>query len=147
MCSSDLVGGAVAGGASVCSGSNNSGTLTLSGYTGTILRWEFSTDGGTNYTPISNTSTTQTFSNLTTTTKYRAVVQNGVCAPANSSPATVTVSPASVGGSVLSSRSVCYGNNSGTLTLSGQVGDVIRWEYSVNGNSWTSISKIGRAHV
>ena len=133
------VGGAVAGGTSVCSGSN-SGTLTLSGYTGTILRWEFSTDGGTNYTPISNTSTTQTFSNLTTTTKYRAVVQNGVCAPANSSPATVTVSPASVGGSVLSSRSVCYGNNSGTLTLSGQVGNVIRWEYSVNGNSWTSIS-------
>lgn len=133
------VGGTVAGSTSVCAGSN-SGTLTLSGHTGNVIRWEYSTDGGTNYTPIANTSTSQTFSNLTVTTKYRAVVQSGVCAPANSSPATVTVSPASVGGSVLSSRSVCYGNNSGTLTLSGQVGNVIRWEQSTNGSSWTTIN-------
>src|SRR5438552_5697350 len=45
----------------VCSGSN-SGTLVLSNYSGTIVRWESSTDGGVTWTPISNTSTTNSYS-------------------------------------------------------------------------------------
>jgi hypothetical protein len=54
----------------VCSG-NNSGTITLSNYTGTIVRWESSTNGGASWTTINNTSTTQSYSNLTQTTIYR----------------------------------------------------------------------------
>jgi hypothetical protein len=41
-----------------CTGAN-SGTLTLSGYTGNIIRWESSINGGATWTPISNTTTTQ----------------------------------------------------------------------------------------
>lgn len=84
------VGGSVSTNTSVCSGSN-SGTLTLSGHTGSIIRWESSTDNFATITTIANTTTTLSFSNLTQTTKYRAVVKDGSCPEAVSSPATITV--------------------------------------------------------
>jgi len=133
------VGGSVSGNATVCSGAN-SGTLTLSGHVGSVLRWQYSTDGGATWTNITNTTTTQNYSNLTTTTMYRAVVKSGVCPSANSSPATITVDPVTIGGIVLSDATVCSGSNSGTLTLSGHVGNVLRWQYSIDGGAtWTNI--------
>lgn len=84
------VGGSVTSDANVCAG-NNAGTLTLSGHTGTVIRWESSTDNFVNTTLISNTSTTLIYSNLTQTTKYRAVVKDGACPEANSVAATITV--------------------------------------------------------
>lgn len=83
--------GTVNGSANVCAGSN-SGTLTLTGYTGTILRWESSTDNFGTITTINNTTTTQNYSGLTQNTQYRAVVKNGSCTEANATPATITVS-------------------------------------------------------
>lgn len=135
------VGGTLAGGASpVCSGSN-SGTITLSGKTGNVVRWEFSVDGGATWTNIANTSTTQSFSNLTQTTRYRALVQSGACAAVYSTQRNIVVNPPSVGGAVNSDATVCAGSNSGTLTLSGHTGSVIRWERSINGGaSWTNIA-------
>ncbi|MER0442251.1 3-coathanger stack domain-containing protein [Emticicia sp. W12TSBA100-4] len=83
-------GGSVSSDANVCAGSN-SGVLTLNGHTGTIIRWESSTDNFVNTTLISNTNNTLSYSNLTQTTKYRAVVKDGECPEANSSAATITV--------------------------------------------------------
>jgi autotransporter-associated beta strand protein len=84
-------GGTVAGSATVCIGTN-SATLTLSGYIGTITRWESSLDNfATAGTSIANTTNTLTASNLTATTYYRAVVTSGVCASANSTIVTITV--------------------------------------------------------
>lgn len=133
------VGGIVNSSTSVCSGTN-SGTLALSGETGNILKWEFSTNGGTSWTPIVNTTNTQTYLNITQTTQYRAVVQSGICNSANSTAATITVNPVSVGGVVSGSSTVCSGSNSGSLILSGQTGNILGWEYSINGGtSWSSI--------
>lgn len=133
------VGGTIAGGTTVCSGTN-SGTLTLSGQTGTITRWEFSTDGGSTWTNIANTTTTQNFTNLTTSTVYRVLVKSGACSSTYSGTATVVVDPVSVGGSISSSTTVCSGVNSGTLTLSGNTGTVQYWEYSTDGGlSYTNI--------
>ncbi|MHC1705558.1 MAG: T9SS type A sorting domain-containing protein [Tenuifilaceae bacterium] len=84
------VGGSIAGSDAVCSGTNST-LLTLSGHTGTIVRWESSVDNWANSSIISNTNTTYTATNLTTTTKYRAYIQNGTCSSAYSSVATVTV--------------------------------------------------------
>ena len=72
----------------VCSGFN-SGTLTLTGYTGSILKYQ--ANSGSGYVDIANTSPTYTFSNLTQTTSFRAVVQNGTNAAVTSTVATVTV--------------------------------------------------------
>ncbi|MDE0536545.1 choice-of-anchor L domain-containing protein, partial [Tenacibaculum sp. L6] len=125
------VGGSIAGSTNVCTGTNST-TLTLSGQTGNIIRWESSTDNFTTDTDIANTTTTLTATNLTTTTQYRAIVQSGACAEATSATATITVDPTSVGGSIAGSTNVCTGTNSTTLTLSGQTGNIIRWESSTD---------------
>lgn len=132
------VGGSISSSASVCSGSN-SGTLTLSGHTGSITKWQ-KNENGAGWTDIANTSTSQAYTNLTVTTEYRAVVKSGVCSSTNSSSATITVSPATVGGSVAGNSTVCSGTNSGTLSLSGHTGSVIRWESSTN--NWGATTTI-----
>lgn len=132
------VGGTVTGTATVCSGSN-SGTLVLSGETGLVQRWESSPDGSI-WTPISNTTTSQTYSGLTSTTYYRAVVKSGTCAEANSTAAIITIDPVSVGGTISGSDTVCSGS-SGALTLQGFTGAIQQWEFSTdNGSNWTTIS-------
>lgn len=126
------VGGTVSGSTSVCV-TANSGSLTLSGNVGSVTGWESSLDNfATAGTPIANTTTTLNYSNITATTSYRAIVANGVCAAATSSIATVTVTPASVGGTVAGSTAVCATGNSGSLTLSGNVGSVTGWESSLD---------------
>ncbi len=140
------VGGTVSASATKCI-SGNSGTLTLSGKVGTVVRWEFAVSPFTVYTPITNTTTSQTYLNLTQTTKYRAVVQSGVCPSANSTLATITISPLSVGGALSTPvDTVCSGANSGTISLTGQTGSVTRWEFSTNnGTSWTNIANTTNA--
>ncbi|HOT15014.1 MAG TPA: hypothetical protein PK252_09665, partial [Bacteroidales bacterium] len=136
------VGGTVSGSATVCSGTNST-LLTLSGHTGSVVRWQYSTNGGVTWVNIANTNTTYTATNLTQTRQYRAVVQSGSCSPAYSSAATVTVVASSVGGTVGTSTSVCYGINSTTLNLTGYTGSVVRWESSTNGGvTWTPIANI-----
>jgi len=72
----------------VCSGTNST-TLLLSGYWGTITKWQSSISPFSSWTDISNTTATLTVTNLTQTTLYRAVI-NGVNI---TDPATVTVIP------------------------------------------------------
>ncbi|RFZ84639.1 PKD domain-containing protein [Mucilaginibacter terrenus] len=83
------IAGTVAGSTTTCSGSN-SGLLTLSGNNGKVLSWESSTDG-TTWVNIANITAQQSYLNLTQTTFYRAVVQNGGCNVERSSTATITV--------------------------------------------------------
>lgn len=86
------VAGTVSSSATVCEGS--SGTLTLSAYTGNVLRWESSpTDWGAT-TTIANTTTSQGYTSVTSTISYRAVVQSGVCPESSTSAVTITVTPA-----------------------------------------------------
>jgi hypothetical protein len=62
-----LLVGTIAGSATVCTGTNS--TITLSGNTGTVVRWESSTDAfATAGTTIANTTTSLTATNLTATT-------------------------------------------------------------------------------
>ncbi len=85
------VAGTISGSASVCEGTNST-TLTLSGNTGNVTKWQSSTTAGfTSATDIASTSTTLTRTNLNTTTYYRAVVTNGSCTSENSNTATITV--------------------------------------------------------
>jgi hypothetical protein len=84
------VAGNVSGGTTICSGST-SGLLTLSGETGSVIRWESAVSPFSSWTTISNTTTTYTSGALTQTTQFRAVVQSGSCATLNSTPTTVTI--------------------------------------------------------
>ena len=93
------VGGSISAAATECYGSNGA-TLTLSGHTGNVVKWQYSTDNWSTPIDIVNTNNTQTYSNLTATTKYRAVVQSGSCSSTNSSDVTITVNPQLTPGSI-----------------------------------------------
>jgi hypothetical protein len=123
------VPGTIAGSATFCSGTN-SGNLVLSGNTGSVLNWTSSTDGFVTQTTISNTTNTLTFLNLTTTRCFVARVQNGSCPPATTAPVCVTIISSPIAGTLSSDATVCSGANSGTFTLAGTVGSVLRWESS-----------------
>jgi uncharacterized protein YjdB len=102
-----------------CTGAN-SGTLTLSGYTGSVIRWESSINGGATWTPISsNTTTTQTYSNLTQTTIYRAVLQSNGCI-SYSSVAVVSIIPQQAVTATANPTTICAGQSS-VLTGSGGI--------------------------
>lgn len=135
--------GTLSSGTTVCS-SNNNGTVTLTGYTGNIIRWEFSTDGGTSWTVINHTLPSYTYQNLSSTTQFRSLVQSGPCAGQYSNVVTITVHTPTVGGIISADAVVCATSNSGILTLSGHTGSVLQWESFVNnGNSWTALSNTG----
>jgi hypothetical protein len=133
-------GGTVTGGSNICSGST-SGLLTLSGQTGTVVKWQSSVSPFSTWSDIANTATAFTSGALAETTQFRAVVQSGNCAPANSAAATVTVDPAAVSGSLTGGTTpIVLGQSIGTLTLSGYTGTIIKWqEYLPGGASWTDI--------
>ena len=86
--------GTIPVGGSVSSNSHtsttNSGTLTLSGYTGTITKWQRSTDNGTTWTDIANTTATYSYTNQNDGTRFRAVLTNGSCI-VNSIVGTITI--------------------------------------------------------
>ncbi|WP_029986304.1 PKD-like domain-containing protein, partial [Pedobacter jeongneungensis] len=83
--------GTISGTSPVCSGSN--GTLTLNNAPATVVRWESSTDNGTTWTTIANTTKTLNYTNIATTTVFRAVVSGGGCSNAYSGSTTITVTP------------------------------------------------------
>ena len=148
------VAGSVTGGSTVCQGST-SAELTLSGYTGSIVRWEYRYDNGGGYgswTAIANTNNTYTsFALSPVRYQFRAVVQSGVCAALNSGATTVNVSPTTVGGTVNGSGGVCQGSTSGLLSLIGQTGAVLNWEYRYdNGGGfggWNNIANTGTTYT
>lgn len=77
----DNPSGKVTTGQQVCAGS--SGNLTLSGHGGgTITTWQSSSDG-VNWTDIASSAglTTLNYTNINANTFYRAMVQDGACAP------------------------------------------------------------------
>src|SRR5690606_22338823 len=86
------VGGTINIPAAICSG-GTSGSLPLSGYTGTIIRWEYSVDPFSSWMPITNITPNHSPGALTQTTQFRAIVKNGVCSQKNSAISTVTVNP------------------------------------------------------
>jgi hypothetical protein len=143
------VGGSVTGGSTICQGST-SALLTLAGHTGTVLRWQFSTNGGGVWNDIAHTGTTYTSPVLNSpgTYWYRAQVQSGVCLVQNSAHTIVTVSPTTVPGSVTGGSTVCQGSTSGLLTLSGHTGSVVRWQVSTNGGgAWSNITNTNTTYT
>lgn len=129
---------------SVCTGIN-SGNITLSGHAGNILSWEKSTNNGGSWTPIVNTSTTQSFTNLTLETWYRAILSD--CNFDTSSIAKILIETLPVGGTLTPDIAVCISSNTGIITLSGESGNIIDWEFSTNGGSlWSSLSNTSNSY-
>ena len=129
-------GGSISGGSTVCSGGG--GTLTLSGHTGSVTKWQSDDNSGfSSPSDIVNTSTSYSPSSLTTTTYYRAVVTNGTCSAANSSSATMTVVSDPSASQVTASQTLCQDGTPTDLSLSvsNGTGSVSYQWYSNTSNS------------
>ena len=116
------VGGVISPALSTVCTTTNNGTLTLSGITGTILRWESTMDAGVTWTQIANTTTTHNYTNLPLTTWFRAVVQSGVCPPIYSALARVNVIPLAVPTVTTTNSDLC----SGDFTVLTAVTDILQ---------------------
>jgi len=97
--------------------------LNLSGTTGKVVRWESSTNGGANWTPIVNTfnSYSYNFSGITQTTIYRAILQSGTCTEVSSATATISVIPPDIKPTPVTAtpNQVCLGTNVQLTMVSG----------------------------
>jgi hypothetical protein len=89
MTVSPYFGGTLGTSTSVCGGVTST-SLSISGYSGSIVKWQYSIDNWATASDINQTSTTLLATGLPATTKFRVVIQSGSCL--NNSNV-VTVSP------------------------------------------------------
>lgn len=137
---SQSIGGTTSGSASYCD-NNNSGFISLNGHIGTILFWENSINGGLNWNTISNTTPNQSYNNVAITTMFRAIVKNGTFDQDTSTTSTITIFTKANGGIISGAGNFCNIAPAGNLVMSGFVGQVTKWQSSVdNGNNWTNIT-------
>ncbi len=134
------VAGNINGAVPVCTGANTT-TLTLAGNTG-VIRWQSSTDNSSFSDIPGATESTYTATNLSATHYYRAVVTSGVCLPVISSPVQIKVIPLSAGGIISGSTAVCLESNATGLTLSENIGDVLKWQSSPVSDFSTDVADI-----
>ncbi|MFT3738786.1 MAG: PKD domain-containing protein [Breznakibacter sp.] len=125
----------------VCKGLN-SGTLTLSGQTGSIVKWQYSNDSSF-WNDVSGSAgqSANAYSNIGRKTWYKVLVQSGGgCTTVETEPFVIDASDPTIAGSLSGTNIVCKGPNSGAITLSGNTGNVIRWESSLTGSApWSTI--------
>ncbi len=138
---SPTIAGNVTGGASVCQGSMTP-VLVLSGNNGVVDHWQKRFNNGPWVDVVNTASSYQEWPSQVGTWQYRAVSQNGYCSLGYSVPATVTVVPATVGGQVSGSGSLCLGSTTPYLTLSGYTGTIQKWQKRLNNGPWIDIPHI-----
>jgi len=135
------IGGSISAVDNVCYNSNL--TLTSNGTTGIINGWQSSING-TVWTDIPNSSSTSiTINNLIVQTFFRVkVISTGATCLTTvySTVKTVIVDPTSVGGTLSGDKTFCPGTQTGTVSLTGQVGTIIRWESSTNNINFSTES-------
>lgn len=140
------VAGRVTSDHTVCAGTNST-PLTLSGNAGSVLGWVSSTDG-TSWTKLPVTTGNYTAQDLTTTTRYAALVQNGsACRIDTSAMAIVSVDPKTVAGILNPADStICTGQHvTPTLFLTGYTGAVVNWQRSDDNLSWNNFNPVYNA--
>jgi hypothetical protein len=130
------VGGTTTAAQTLCAGVSPA-DLTLGAQTGSIIKWQYSVNadfsGAVDIASSNGTTLTSgQIGNLNQTTYFWAIVQSGVCAAVNSGTVTVTVDPVSAGGTPSPAQTICTGTSPANLTLGGQTGSVMKWQYSVN---------------
>jgi gliding motility-associated-like protein len=133
---STSLGGSLTGPAKVCKGGN--GTLSLSGFRGTVQKWQYSTDGS-NYFDIANTASSYSFTNLTVKTWFRVIVKNGACPEAFSNAFIVDIQDLPTVTIANPTQTICSGSST-TLNLTiGNLLSTDTWTvtYKENGTNKT----------
>jgi gliding motility-associated-like protein len=131
-------GGILSSNAQVCQG-NNSGILTVTGYSGTIIRWEHSATSAGPWIPMFITANAYSYANLLQSTYFRVVVQLTGFSAVNSNTVLISCDLPSIAGTIIAPASQCI-NTGFTVNLTGYSGNIISWESS--SNNWITTSTI-----
>ncbi|MBC31156.1 MAG: hypothetical protein CMH48_09945 [Muricauda sp.] len=146
-----LLAGSISGAQSICySGdpSTLSSTSSASGGTGSYsYQWQYSNNGSSGWTNISNANSTSYNppSGLQTTRWYRRRVVSGTQTKYTNT-VQVSVGPTLIPGSISGGGTICNGGdpstiNNGSLALGGNGTYAYQWQSSTNGSSgWSNIS-------
>ncbi len=148
--SASLSGGTISGSLVTCT--STSGTLTLSGHTGPVLRWERAPVSTGIWENIDNTTNTYTYTNLSESYCYRAYVDN-ICdkngTDLYSNTFCVTVNSTPIVTSAPQSQSVCLGSSLNlSVTASSPLTLTYQWRKdgtNINGQtaSTLTLSSVG----
>ncbi|MDP2388650.1 MAG: gliding motility-associated C-terminal domain-containing protein [Bacteroidota bacterium] len=132
------VGGSLSGATYHCGAPPATGTLNLSGHSGTVLNWWLDSGSGWIASPCSGTSCNYS---VTTNTLYRVEIGNGVCPSVFSTYDTITISPLSVAGTLTQTEdTICAFSSGGVLSLNGYTANDFNWEISNDGSTWLPLA-------
>ena len=135
-------GNAVASPSTICKGAKT--TIILSNHSGAV-QWQSNASGSF----MDITGATDTFyvtPALTVPVNYQAVVSSGGCAPATSTIASVTLTPASSGGAaVAAAPKICSGETT-TINLTGYAG-AIQWQTNTSGTFTDIFGATGNSYT
>ena len=142
------VGGTTLGGNSPICINTPTGDITLSGHTGTVVRWQWRRNGGS-WNNITNTTTTLNYTPTNSGTyDFRAEIKSGSCPSVYSTLTTIIVNPVSVGGAVGGgSTPICFGSPTGTMTLGGYTGTILRWQKRLDAGAWVDIANTNATYA
>ena len=115
------IGGSTNSSTIVCKG-NNSGTITMTGNTGTILKWQYAIGNSINWVDTLISTTTISYLNLDTTKSFRAVIASlGLADGCNnyvySSITTITVNPTPVISGLIPSNPTQCSSATGSISF------------------------------
>jgi hypothetical protein len=115
----------------LCIGSKVSDLVTSNTLSGATIKWYDLASGGTALAPATT---------LSNKTYYATQTYNDVESDRTAVLVTVNSTPGSISGAAV----VCAGTNSTLLTLSGNIGNIIQWQYSSDGINYTNIANATR---
>jgi len=114
------------------------GTVSISGFSSTIIDWEQSNDGGLSWFSTGDNSIFHDISGITANADFRAFIGSGLCGTGYSDTISVTIDPVIIPGSISSGSTVCSSGNTDTLFLTGNANDFgFQWFSSTDNIAFT----------
>jgi len=107
--------------------------------------WSISPTNAGNLTYTDTSAVIDWNNTYTGTVQLKVKANYGPCTSVESAPfsaiLSITISPQTIGGSVsVAQSSICEGSATGSITLSGYTGTILRWQKRHNSGSWSNIS-------
>jgi gliding motility-associated-like protein len=141
--------GAIIGDSIVCKGliPNQNFPLGITGNRGSVLTWLSSSDGGRNWVDLRDSSSPYIAKNLSNSTLFRAVVQNGsICSIDTTGIAKITINPKPIAGKLSPDNiQICLDQPLiNALTLNGSSGALYNWQTSIDQVNWVNTVPVNK---
>ena len=130
------------GGGSVCPGTNST-VLNLTGFSGTVVKWQYSDDNFiTAGVDIENTATSYTVANISSTRYYRAIVNSSSGCSSLATSSTVVNVTNTVAGNITADNNTICPDGQVNFNLFGNNGDVVKWQKSTSSTFASAVTDI-----